>query len=91
MLMGGAAVVWPLAARAQPGERVRHVGVLIHTTSDEPQAQAEAADGTAATGEPTGTDGQAEDAGATTGPESAERPDAASEGGRTGGMKETVG
>ena len=29
---------WPLAARAQ--ERVRHVGVLMYTTPDEPDSQA---------------------------------------------------
>ena len=40
-LLGGTAassVSWQLAARAQ--ERVRRIGVLMHTTSDEPQAQA---------------------------------------------------
>ena len=31
---------WPLAVRAQQSERVRRIGVLMHTTSDEPEAQA---------------------------------------------------
>jgi putative ABC transport system substrate-binding protein len=36
--LAGAAATWPLAARAQ--ERMRRVGVLMNTTSDEPDSQA---------------------------------------------------
>ena len=35
----GSAAAWPLAARAQQGERVRRIGVLLNTTADEPEQQ----------------------------------------------------
>src|SRR5436190_18116672 len=38
-LLGGAAV-WPLTARAQQGEKVRRIGVLMHTGADEPESLA---------------------------------------------------
>jgi hypothetical protein len=38
-LLGGAAVVWPLAARAQRGA-MRRIAVLMNTAADEPEAQA---------------------------------------------------
>jgi putative tryptophan/tyrosine transport system substrate-binding protein len=39
-LLGGAAAAWPLAARAQPGERVRRIGVLIASAADDSVFQA---------------------------------------------------
>jgi len=39
-LLGGAAAMWSLAARAQQGERVRRVSVLTPFTADDPEGQA---------------------------------------------------
>jgi putative ABC transport system substrate-binding protein len=39
-VMAGSAVAWPLAARAQQAERIRRIGVLMHSPSNEPEGQA---------------------------------------------------
>jgi putative ABC transport system substrate-binding protein len=38
-LVGGGAVAWPLAARAQHAERMRRIGVLMAATANDPEYQ----------------------------------------------------
>src|SRR5499427_1655157 len=38
-LLGGTAVGWPLAVRAQQGERMRRIGVLLPATADNARFQ----------------------------------------------------
>jgi putative tryptophan/tyrosine transport system substrate-binding protein len=39
-LFGGAAVAWPLVGRAQQGERMRRIGVLMNLAADDAEGQA---------------------------------------------------
>ena len=38
--IGGAAAAWPLAAQAQPSERMRRIGVLMPSASEDAEFQA---------------------------------------------------
>ncbi len=39
-VLGGAVSAWPMAARGQQGERMRHVGVLVPFAADDAEGQA---------------------------------------------------
>jgi putative ABC transport system substrate-binding protein len=43
VVLGGAAAAWPLATRAQQPERMRHIGLLMAASADDPEYQARVA------------------------------------------------
>jgi putative ABC transport system substrate-binding protein len=43
MLLGGSVAAWPLVARAQQPDRMRHIGVLMGTAADDSESQARTA------------------------------------------------
>src|SRR5260370_35693475 len=57
-LLGGASVAWPLAARAQQGERVRRIGVLMNLPAEDAEGQARVAVFVAGLRESGSTDGR---------------------------------
>ena len=38
-VLSSAAIAWPLAARAQQGERLRRIGILLNAAADDPKFQ----------------------------------------------------
>ena len=41
MLLGGAAVLWPITTRAQQNDRIKRIGVLLGaTTEHDPESEA---------------------------------------------------